>query len=66
MATAGAVRLTVPAHFVVEGERLLDPYLGIEIIPRLEGGELLLHSPDATDPRLSALFSRLRQGARRL
>jgi membrane associated rhomboid family serine protease len=64
--TVGGVALTVPAHFEVDAAhgRVEDPYLGIEIEPRVAQGGIVLGSPQADEPRLHGLLERVQRSAR--
>ena len=62
----GGAGITVPAYWELDGDhqRIVDPYLGIEVAPRVVGDTVELSSPQAGEAVLAPLFERMRTSAR--
>jgi membrane associated rhomboid family serine protease len=64
----GGVALSVPAHWQVDAShgRVEDPWLGIIVTPKLDGGRVGLEATGAADSAIAALIDRIRASARAL
>jgi membrane associated rhomboid family serine protease len=64
--SVAGVGLTVPVYWEVDAAhgRVFDPYLDVEIAPKVEDGAIALRSPQTGSPQLGDLLERIRKSAR--